>query len=197
MLDQQQDTHKPTLQEYWQGFPEAPFSDTFKWVDADGFEHMTTVRGWGDKSLSEGITKAKALIQYNGGKPANSRAPMPTPENDKIQLRTEDGLPVVDAEQKPVMVGLPAGTHLFTVKEVYHDTNKGGDKHILKVVLTESYEHGNGKYGVSCFHPGPEFTGWRDWPIGQRFSPPVQAAKVLIRDPKEGGRYADVVEFRA
>lgn len=74
MLNEPQE-NKPTLQEYWRGFPEAPFSDTFKWIDADGFEHMTTVRGWGDKSLSEGITKAKALIQYNGGKPAGNRPP--------------------------------------------------------------------------------------------------------------------------
>lgn len=75
MLNEQEP--KISLQDYWKDFPEAPFSDTFKWIDADGFEHMTTVRGWGDKSLSDGINKAKALIQYNGGRPANGRTPPP------------------------------------------------------------------------------------------------------------------------
>lgn len=196
MLEQEQ---KPTLQEYWKGFPEAPFSDTFKWIDADGFEHMTTVRGWGDKSLNEGILKAKALIEYNGGKPAGKAAPMPTAESQKIQATTEDGLPIVNGQTgEPEMVPLPQGVHLFTVKEVYHDTNKDGDKHMLKVVINEQeYQFSNKKYGVSCFHPGPEFTGWMDWTVGNRFAPPVKAAKVLIRDPKPGGKYADVVGFRS
>lgn len=194
MLDQEQ---KPTLQEYWKGFPEAPFSDTFKWVDADGFEHMTTVRGWGDKSLSEGIVKAKALITYNGGKPVGKPAAMPPAETQKVQATTEDGTPVIDGDQKPVMVPLPQGAHLFTVKEVYHDTNKDGDKHMLKVVINEQeYQYSNKKYGISCFHPGPEFAGWMDWTVGNRFAPPIKAAKVLVRDPKPGGKYADVVEFR-
>lgn len=83
MLNEQEP--KISLQDYWRGFPEAPFSDSFRWVDADGFEHLTTVRGWGDKSLSEGISKAKVLIQYNGGKPTGNHnlpaaaAPQPDP----------------------------------------------------------------------------------------------------------------------
>lgn len=198
MLDQAQNETLKEAKEYFSGFPEAPYSDSFKWVDANGFEHLSTVRSWTGGALLSGIEKATLAIVNKGGKPvSNKPAPAPSPESQKVQLTTEDGLPVVDAEQKPVMVSLPPGTHLFTVKEVFHDTNRDGSKHMLKVVVAEEYQYSNGKYGISCFHPSPVFTGWKEWPTGQRFAPPVQAAKVLIRDPKEGGKYADVVEFRA
>jgi hypothetical protein len=107
------DETKPNLQDYWKDFPEAPFSDTFKWVDADGFEHMTTVRGWGDKSLSDGITKAKALIQYNGGKPVGKfpTAPAPTPDPAARIALEEDNkaLAVELQEQASALPAAPDG----------------------------------------------------------------------------------------
>lgn len=104
-----QDEPKISLQEYWKDFPEAPFSDTFKWVDEDGFEHMTTVRGWGDKSLSEGINKAKALIQYNGGKPAGHRAtPAAAPQPDPAaKIALEEGNKQMAAEMQEQAVAVP------------------------------------------------------------------------------------------
>ena len=187
---------------YWQGFPESPYATSFKWIDETGFEHLTTVRGWSFTSMMGSVQKATAMITEQGGKPAGGKpGPAPSAEapgvsSSKIQMKTEDGLPVVDANGQPVMVDLPEGHHLFTVKEVYHDTNQSGDKHMLKVVLEERYEYGNGKYGVSCFHPESHFAGWKQWEKGKRYAPPVNAAKVIIRDPKPGGKWADVIEFR-
>lgn len=123
MMNEQQE-QKVTLQDYWRGFPEAPFSDTFKWVDADGFEHMTTVRGWGDKSLSEGITKAKALIEYNGGKPAGNRAPQapaPTPD-PAAKIAFEEGNKQMAAElqaQATEVPPAPDGKQWNTTKIVF------------------------------------------------------------------------------
>lgn len=195
IVTQQDNTE--AVKKYYEGFPEAPFSDSFKWIDADGFEHLSTVRAWTGSNLLAGISKTKLAIANQNGKPINNKpAPMPETASQQIQMTTEDGLPVVDGNQQPVMTTLPQGTHLFTVKEVYHDTNKDGDKHMLKVVISEDYQYGNKKYGISCFRPGPEFTGWGDWPVGQRYAPPVKAAKVIVRDPKQGGKYADIVEFR-
>lgn len=196
-MNEQEQTTLDEARKYFEGFPEAPYSDSFKWVDANGFEHLTTVRAWTGGTLLSGIDKATLAIANRSGKPAGFRPPAPSAEAQKIQATTEDGLPVVDAEQQPVMVDLPQGVHLFSVKEVYHDTNKDGDKHMLKVVIHEQeYPYSNKKYGISCFHPGVEFTGWMDWKIGDRFAPPIKAAKVLIHDPKQGSKWADVVEFR-
>lgn len=71
-------------QEYYKDFPEAPFSDTFKWVDVDGFEHMVTIRSWSANSGMGAIAATKKLIEDAGGKPANVRpqpaaAPQPDP----------------------------------------------------------------------------------------------------------------------
>jgi len=183
--------------EYWQGFPEAPYSDSFKWTDEQGFEHLSTVRAWTGKNLLTGIDKMVSNIIDLKGKPINGKPqPAPVAGPAQIQLKTEDGTPVIDAEtRQPVMVNLPSGHHLFTVKEVYHDKTQSG-KDNLKIVLEEKYEFGNGKYGVSCFHPNGFYNGWKDWEVGKRFAPSREAAKVIIRDPKEGGKYADVVEFR-
>ena len=71
------------LKEYWQGFPEAPYSDTFKWIDADGYEHMMTVRGWEGGAVLGAIGKAKEVIASINGKPAGNRpvqAPAPVPD---------------------------------------------------------------------------------------------------------------------
>ena len=54
-------------QEYWAGYPEAPFSTTFKWIDSNGFEQMTTIRGWAFLPMFETVKKAEAVILENGG----------------------------------------------------------------------------------------------------------------------------------
>jgi hypothetical protein len=78
-----------TPQDYFKGFPEAPASDTFKWVDAQGFEHMTTIRAWTATALQGEVVKFTAKIAETGGKTA-ALPTAPKPATAKEQ-------PVADA----------------------------------------------------------------------------------------------------
>lgn len=186
-----------TPQEYWKDFPEAPFSDTFKWTDGNGFEHMTTIRGWQFSSMYQSIAKAETHILETGGKPVNSKLPAP---QSTIPVTDETGIPVVDGNTgKPVTTNLPEGVHLFTVSGLVHDKNKDGTKDLLKVFTVEApYNKG---YGVTCFHAPPELKGFTSWAVTSKenkamYAPPENLKHVLIRDPKGEGKYPDVVEFR-
>lgn len=77
MTDQQQDPKPQDPREYWHDFPEAPFSDTFKWTDGNGFEHMTTIRGWSFQTMYTTIAKAEAFILESGAKPIGKPAAAP------------------------------------------------------------------------------------------------------------------------
>ena len=71
------------LKDYWNGFPEAPYSDTFKWVDQNGYEHMLTVRGWSGSAVLDAVNKAiEAITAANGHNPSH-RAPIPAPQNNE------------------------------------------------------------------------------------------------------------------
>jgi hypothetical protein len=75
---------KQDPREYWAGFPEAPFSDTFKWVDEQGYEHMTTIRGWQFQTMLSTIQRATSMIADFNGRPINNRPhPAPAPLPDK------------------------------------------------------------------------------------------------------------------
>ena len=75
---------KQDPREYWAGFPEAPFSDTFKWVDEQGYEHMTTIRGWQFQTMLSTIQRATSMIADFNGRPINNRPqPAPAPFPDK------------------------------------------------------------------------------------------------------------------
>ena len=185
------------VREYWRGFPESPYSDTFKWVDADGYEHMMTFRGYSGTEVLGNEAIAKKVIAEQGGKPVNKVAPAPS---NVVPARDENGTPVVDGNTgEPVMTSLPEGTHLFTVAGLVHDKNKDKTKDILKVFTVETpYNKG---YGVACFHPSAEIGNWKAWTVTSKdnkamYAPPETCKHVIIRDAKEGG-YPDVVEFRA
>ena len=121
--------------------------------------------------------------------------PLPVAQT-QIQERDEAGLPVVDADLKPVMINLPPNTGLYTVKGFYHGTDKTGAKHYLKVVVEEKPY--NTKYGHICFHP--PFTEWKAWPVASDppglFAPPDKCKHVIIRNPEKEGGYPEIVEFR-
>ena len=123
------------------------------------------------------------------------------PPENKIPEMDGD-LPVVDAQTgKPRMIDLPADTHVFTIKEMWHDKTKPNDKNpqgmdVLKISTVETYQY-CGKFGMSCFHPNdPKLDGWKTWEVGVKYLPPKGITKVLVRDPKDGGKYADLLEFR-
>ena len=118
---------------------------------------------------------------------------LPDAPAQKVQLRDEAGLPVVNQEGEPEMVDLPPGVRMFNTKALFHDKSRDGSKDLLKVITVE--EPYNTKYGVACFHGGPE--GWQSWPVGveNKYAPPKGFTKVAIRDPKEGEKYANVERF--
>jgi hypothetical protein len=120
------------------------------------------------------------------------------PPTNKIAMTDGTGVPMVDAQtMEPVMIELPSDTHVFTIKEVWRDQTKDKSKDVLKIATVETYQY-CGKFGMACFHPNePAFDGWKTWEIGVKYSPPRGVTKVLVRDPKDGGKYADVLEFRA
>jgi hypothetical protein len=190
---------KLTIQEYWKDFPEAPFSDTFKWIDADGFEHMTTVRGWTDKSLNEGITRAKGMIDYNGGKPSgrpSQVAPAAQAAPVMVAMRDENGTPMVDQNHEPLIEKID-GANKYTVKGLFHGKTKNG-KDYLGVQTIESPH--NRKWGVKCFHPNG-INEWKSWPLSENepvvYAPPANAKFVIIREAQGEGKFPDVVEFQA
>jgi hypothetical protein len=190
---------KQTPQEYYKGFPEAPFSDSFKWIDKEGFEHLSTIRSWSANSGMGAIEAAKKIIFDVEGKPLNNQAkPLPASSNT-IPLRDENGTPVVDQDRNPIMAALPEGVHIFKVAGLAHDRTKTGNKDVLKVwTMEEPYNKG---YGVSCFHPPSEVGDWKSWQLMSkenktRYMPPKGFEMVLIRDPKQDGGYPDVIEFR-
>ena len=96
-----------TAKEFFQGFPEAPISDTFKWIDADGFEHMFTMRGYAASAVLKALAETRDAIKTQGGtfitakqQPAQSQ-PAPagaTPEKHDTSLNT---LEVVKMEVTP------------------------------------------------------------------------------------------------
>lgn len=89
--------------EYWKDFPEAPFSDSFKWVDEQGFEHLSTVRGWQFSALMTTIQRAESSIIDFGGKPIITIRPTapaaPAPAPDKpAQIAMQEGNPQMAAQ---------------------------------------------------------------------------------------------------
>lgn len=94
-----------TPQEYYKDFPEAPFSDTFKWVDSNGYEHMITVRSWSASSLLQALKQTQEHIAEFGGSPLNkASAPSATTEK-KFEAK-----PVSQGE---LPEGLPEGIECF------------------------------------------------------------------------------------
>jgi len=183
------------LKVFWEGFPEAPFADTFKWLDVDGFEHMLTIRGRSGDAVLESVGKAKERIAQLGGiAPANK--PIPAIPTAQIQERDESGVPVVDAEGNPRMVSLPDGVGIYTIKEVFHAKSKDGTKDLLRVTTVEEAPFLSRKYGTGCFHPPVQYKDFASWPVDGRYAPKEGAKHVVIRAPKDGGKYADVIEFR-
>lgn len=197
------DQEAQTLEEakkYFEGFPEAPYSDSFKWVDSNGFEHLSTVRAWTGKTLLSGVQKATLAIAAQEGKPVSNRpipAPVASDASQSIPVTTEDGLPVVNAEGKPQTMQLPAGVTLYQVAGLFHGKTQNGKDYLGVRTIEQPYSK---KWGVKCFHPNG-IAGWNSWPVGEAepvlYAPPANALKVIIREPKDQGGFADVVEFRA
>lgn len=80
------------LQKYWEGFPEAPASDTFKWVDSHGFVHMTTIRAWAAASLLDFTAEFCGKVLEQGGKPLTDDKPVRPDAPTRSEMpQTADG----------------------------------------------------------------------------------------------------------
>jgi hypothetical protein len=109
-MNEQEQLTLDEARKYFDGFPEAPYSDSFKWVDANGFEHLSTVRSWTGGTLLSGIEKATAAITSKGGKPVSNRgtsAPAPTPD-PAAMIALEEGNKTLAAELQQQAAAVPA-----------------------------------------------------------------------------------------
>lgn len=83
-------------QKYWANFPEAPYSDSFKVVDADGYEHLMTIRGWTGGSLLKSIEAAKKALAEGGYVPAGKPRAQTTQEPERVAVGANgDPLPPI------------------------------------------------------------------------------------------------------
>lgn len=125
---------KVSHQEYWQGFPEAPASDTFKWVDGEGFEHMTTIRAWTGKGLYQQVAEFVAHVKDTGGRtnapaqaPAPSSAPIastPATDTGSLQIAKLKVTPEVKDGKSRILVELFCEGHQWAdIKAFYNDAN--------------------------------------------------------------------------
>ena len=101
----------------------------------------------------------------------------------------------VDAEfpNEPVYVDLEPKSHVFTVKALSHGKTQAG-KSVIKVFIQEEYEYANKKYGMTAFGGGPD--GWEKWSENAQYAPPEGFGHVVVSDPKDGGKYANIEQFK-
>jgi hypothetical protein len=149
-------------QDYFAGFPEAPASDTMKWIDALGYEHMTTIRAWSGTILYKEVAKFIATVQETGGRTAALQpAPKPTqataPANpaptanasgtsfkvSKIKVTPE----IKDGASR-IMVELFAEGHQWADIKSFYDT--GEKARVAFSTVTDLDFNVAGEYQISC-----------------------------------------------
>lgn len=127
---------KITHQEYWQGFPEAPASDNFRWVDGAGFEHQTTIRAWTGAGLYQQVAEMVARVLETGGRnltppaappPASATATAPAPVKSpegvqSIAVKKIKVTPEVKDGKPRTMVELFAEGHQWADIKAFYDT---------------------------------------------------------------------------
>jgi hypothetical protein len=166
-------SEQTTPQEYFKDFPEAPFSDTFKWVDVDGYEHMVTVRSWSAHSGMGALEAAKKEIAEVGGM---------SPSKKQIEIHASDVIPGTpepnsgEVKYHPVDEG---GNDLPEVKTAIAgrlSVEMKDNKYYYKI-MDAVFGHGEKgtKYGIAVYpevlaaanldvtpgNPVPVITNWR------------------------------------
>lgn len=155
---------KQDPREYWKGFPEAPFSDTFKWTDGNGFEHMTTVRGWALMPFMSSIQNTVKHITDSGGKNNKpAQAPAPEPRLDQAPAPAKDeanptGLsfqvsklkvtPEIKDGAQRIMVELFAEGHQWADIKAFYSTAEQAAVAFADVTGLDF--HVAGEYSINC-----------------------------------------------
>ena len=132
--------------EYWDGFQEAPFSDSFKWVDKNGFEHLSTVRGWSWGAMVISIEKATMSIVDMEGRPANVRPPQAiAPQPDPAaKIAMEAGNKVMAQELQIQAEAVPPAPN-------------GGQWNIVDVTEVRIEPKADGLVSVEFWNPGRQY----------------------------------------
>jgi hypothetical protein len=113
-----------TPQEYFKGFPEAPTSDTIKWTDKHGIEHMTTIRAWSPEGLIQAVDRfisarfesgeakepAKPAVTPAPAAPATQKAATTDTGVNTMAIKKMTVAPQADGKVK---IGLYADGHKF------------------------------------------------------------------------------------
>jgi hypothetical protein len=91
-MDENEKKYIDDTREYWAGFPEAPCSDSFKWIDSTGYEHMLTIRAYSPQLLFRQIEKVVSGLADIGGKPIGKPVSAPAPKPDPAaKIAAEEG----------------------------------------------------------------------------------------------------------
>jgi hypothetical protein len=147
-------------QDYFAGFAEAPASDTMKWIDGLGYEHMTTIRAWSGTILYNEVAKFVAKVQETGGrtaalqpapKPAQSPAPAPATANasgtslaiSKIKVTPE----VKDGAARTLVELFVEGHQWADIKAYY---NTGEAARVAFSPVTDLNFNEAGEYTINC-----------------------------------------------
>lgn len=151
-----------TIQEHFAGFPEAPASDTFKWIDGLGYEHMTTIRAWSGSTLYDQIAKFVAHVAETGGRtaalqpaPKATQAPAPatTPATanatgTSMQISKIKVTPEVKDGAARILVELFSEGHQWADIKAYFNT--GEKAHVAFSSVTDLDFNTAGEYQINC-----------------------------------------------
>jgi hypothetical protein len=149
-------------QDYFAGFPEAPASDTMKWIDALGFEHMTTVRAWSGTILYKEVAKFIATVQETGGRtaalqpaPKPVQAPAPSTEpatanaaGTSLQIKKIKVTPEVKDGASRILVELFMDGHQWADIKAYFNT--GEQARAAFSPVTDLNFNEAGEYAIDC-----------------------------------------------
>ena len=150
------------VKEYWKDFPEAPFSDTFRWVDGNNFEHMVTIRGWTFQAMYQTIAKAEEFILESGGRtaalqsaPKPAQAPAPTaapatanPAGTSLQIKKIKVTPEVKDGVARTLVELFGEGHQWADIKAYFNTGEAA--RVAFSAVTDLDFNTAGEYAISC-----------------------------------------------
>lgn len=183
------------------------FSDSFRFIDAYGFEHLVSLHADTWDELTVALAGAVAEISASNGRPLISNSL----SLSSASYGTMEPAPVLPPAETPEPAPAPAyvpaddlqlepGQHVFDIMELFHDASQDGRTHTLKVVIDPAagYSHDNGKWGIAFFANDATagvYAGWVKWQKNHRYPPNPELTRVIVQDPKQGSKRASVVGF--
>jgi hypothetical protein len=157
----EQEEPKVIPQEYFKGFPEAPASDTFKWIDGVGIEHMTTIRAWSGTIVYNETAKFIKHVTDSGGRtaalqsaPKPAQAPVPSETatfnatGTSMQIAKIKVTPEVKDGVQRILVELFGEGHQWADIKAFYST--GEQAHTAFSGVTDLNFNEAGEYQINC-----------------------------------------------